>query len=354
MWEVSLVRIMIRSTAILLLASATFWGPISGSVAGADASDPGGSFTDDDGNVHEGGIEAIAALAITSGCNPPVPYHYCPSSPVTRGEMAAFLARALGLPESKSDHFTDDVSSVFEEAINRMADAGIIQGCNPPTNTRSCPTRTVTRGEMAVFISRAFDLPASTTDHFVDDNGHLYEGAINRLADRGITLGCDPPTNERFCPEDRVLRDQMATFLTRALQLQPLKPRPPVRVRVLSIVGVDLLEVRINGVKELVHLIGVEFFGPGHTCYDEAHSALSDLVVGRVVRLDRDMSDRGPAGLLLRYVFLTDGKFVNADLVERGWAFAFDVPPNSRFNLVFADLQAGAQTANRGQWGSTC
>ena len=59
---------------------------------------PGGTFIDDDGNVHEGFIEGIAAEGITRGCNPPGNDRYCPTSSVTRGAMAAFLARAVNLP----------------------------------------------------------------------------------------------------------------------------------------------------------------------------------------------------------------------------------------------------------------
>jgi hypothetical protein len=70
---------------------------------------------------------------------------------------------------------------------------------------------------MAAFLARAFDLaPYTGPDRFVDDNGHLFEGAIERLAQAGITLGCNPPTNNRFCPNDNVTRGQMAAFLKRA------------------------------------------------------------------------------------------------------------------------------------------
>jgi len=52
-------------------------------------------FNDDDGNIFEGAIEAIAAENITQGCNPPTNDRYCPNSLVTRGEMAVFLGRAF-------------------------------------------------------------------------------------------------------------------------------------------------------------------------------------------------------------------------------------------------------------------
>ena len=64
---------------------------------------PGGSFVDDDGNVHEGSIEAIAAAGITFGCDPPANDRYCPDQIVNRGQMAAFLARALDLPATDQD-----------------------------------------------------------------------------------------------------------------------------------------------------------------------------------------------------------------------------------------------------------
>ncbi len=57
-----------------------------------------GYFTDDNGNTFEGDIDAIAAAGITRGCNPPTNNHYCPNDNVDRGQMAAFLRRALELP----------------------------------------------------------------------------------------------------------------------------------------------------------------------------------------------------------------------------------------------------------------
>lgn len=187
---------------------------------------PGGTFTDDDGHVLEGAIEAIAAERITFGCNPPVNDRYCPDDVMTRAQMAAMIARAKNLPATSTDAFVDDEGHVLEGAINRLAAAGITLGCNPPANDRFCPERTVTRAEAAGFLARAEAIPASTTDHFVDDNGHVLEGAINRIADRGITIGCNPPVNDRFCPNDGITRAQAAGMLTRALGLTPMVPPP--------------------------------------------------------------------------------------------------------------------------------
>jgi hypothetical protein len=187
--------------------------------AGAAALPPGGTFRDDDGNPHEPNIEAIVAAGITAGCNSSPPL-YCPSQPVTRGQMATFIRRAFSLPPAGRDYFSDDNGSAFEDSINRLAAAGITSGCGPG---RYCPDAPVTREQMAAFLRKAANLPPAGRDYFSDDNGSAFEDSINRLAAAGITSGCGPG---RFCPRDPVLRDQMATFLTRALHLTPIVPPP--------------------------------------------------------------------------------------------------------------------------------
>ncbi|MEA2024628.1 MAG: hypothetical protein U9N79_10140 [Actinomycetota bacterium] len=190
---------------------------------------PGGSFTDDGGNIHEPSIEAIAAEGITRGCNPPANTLYCPTDTVTRGQMAAFLNRALDLPATGVDFFGDDDASIFEGDINRLAASGITKGCNPPVNDHVCPEGNVTRGQMAAFLVRAFGYKDNGGgDLFVDDDTSIFEGDIDRLGAAGVTKGCDPPANDRFCPDDPVLRDQMASFLARALRMAPIYPPPPV------------------------------------------------------------------------------------------------------------------------------
>lgn len=187
------------------------------------AAEPGGTFVDDDGNVHEGMIEAVAAAGITRGCNPPANDRYCPGDVVTRGQMAAFLVRALGLPASSgSDIFRDDDGSVFEADIESLAEAGVTRGCDPPQNTRFCPDDPVSRGQMAAFLVRAYSYPPATADLFEDDDASVFEEDIERLAVAGVTLGCNPPDNDRFCPNDPVRRDQMASFLGRAEGLTPI------------------------------------------------------------------------------------------------------------------------------------
>jgi hypothetical protein len=179
-----------------------------------------GTFYDDDGSIHEPNIESIAAAGITKGCNPPDNNRFCPHDSITRGQMAAFLVRALGLTDNGGGNkFHDDNGTTFEADIDRLAAAGITVGCNPPHNDHFCPNATVTRGQMAAFLVRAFNYTDTGGGNwFVDDNNSIFRNDIDRLATAGITKGCNPPTNNRFCPNDPVSRAQMASFLARALR----------------------------------------------------------------------------------------------------------------------------------------
>jgi hypothetical protein len=70
--------------------------------------------------------------------------------------MAAFLVRAIGyVDDGGGDLFIDDDGSVFEPDIDKLGTAGVTKGCNPPTNSMYCPNNVVTRGQMAAFLHRA-------------------------------------------------------------------------------------------------------------------------------------------------------------------------------------------------------
>jgi hypothetical protein len=138
------------------------------------------------------------------------------------------LVRALGYTDDGGgDRFTDDDTSVFEGAIDRLATAGVTEGCNPPVNDRFCPERKVTREEMAAFLVRAFAYTDDGGgDHFSDDDGSIFEGAIDRLFTAGVTQGCVAfQMSDRFCPKDPVTRGQLAAFLKRAIDRGA--PPPP-------------------------------------------------------------------------------------------------------------------------------
>jgi len=227
----------------------------------------GGRFFDDDTSIHQKAIDAIATAQITRGCNPPYQTAYCPDEPVTRAQMAAFLVRALGLTDTGGGNsFIDDDISIFENDIARLAASGITRGCNPPENTKFCPDDIVTRGQMAAFLVRAMGYERPVVNIFDDDNGSVFEPDIDALASAGVTLGCNPPWNFAFCPDQPVTRAQMATFLARALKLpQDTIPERPTTVEGFNLdirnKAADAGCTRANGeICEITHTVSGDFY----------------------------------------------------------------------------------------------
>jgi hypothetical protein len=202
----------LATLAALAVVAALLTGEPAGAV------DISGTFVDDDGNVHEPNINAIAAAGITAGCGYRL---YCPSRAVTRAEMATFLVRALGLTVAASGPFVDIAGNPHEQSINAIAAAGITAGCG---TGRFCPNDPVRRDQMATFLVRAFELAPGTGSGFVDVIGNPHAADIAAIAAAGITAGCAPGL---YCPAAPVARDQMGSFLTRALHLLPIYPRIP-------------------------------------------------------------------------------------------------------------------------------
>jgi hypothetical protein len=167
------------------------------------------AFTDVKRGTHRPNVEAVFRRGTTNGCSSK---RYCPGSTVTRAQMASFLARELGLSPGSVRQFRDVSSShTHAGAIGAVAARGITIGCS---KDRFCPNEPVTRGQMATFLQRALDLKGAEPSRFKDVGpSHAHRAGIGAMERAGITKGCE---TDRFCPGARVRRDQMASFLERA------------------------------------------------------------------------------------------------------------------------------------------
>lgn len=169
-------------------------------------------FSDIAGTTHEQAIVAVVEADIASGFPDGT---FRPGDGVTRGQMAAFLDRALDLPVWEPTEplpFPDVAGTTHEASIFAVAQAGIASGF--PDGTFR-PGATVTRGQMATFIRNAFDLPPGEAP-FDDVAGTAHEAAIGAVAEAGIAGGFPDGS---YRPGDDVTRGQMATFMARALGL---------------------------------------------------------------------------------------------------------------------------------------
>ena len=271
-----------------------------------------------EGHLFGSAIEWMADQGITRGCNPPANDKFCPDARVTRGQMAAFLSRLMFYRDGAgSDRFSDDDSSIFESAIERLAEAGVTKGCNPPGNDRFCPDDPVTRGQMAAFLVRASALTDDGGGNsFVDDDGSVFEADIAKLAAAGITLGCNPPDNDRFCPNSFVTRGQMATFMWRAVG-EPSVGEPGIN-------RIDPEQTLLPDVDD-VEFVTLDLLGASTLRLD------GKVDVGDVIVLG--ITDQTPYG------FLGGVTSVTGDLVTTQPASLMDAIPQAEFDISIVGSQ---------------
>jgi hypothetical protein len=164
-------------------------------------------------------IEQMVRDGITSGCGGG---NYCPTSSITRGQMAVFLLRASHgssyvPPPATGTIFADVGASDFAANwIEELYTEGITGGCatNP---LRYCPNSSVTRGQMAVFLLKVYHgtsyHPPPAQGVFGDVPSTMPLAPwIEELARLSVTAGCGGTS---YCPSNAVTRGQMAVFMTK-------------------------------------------------------------------------------------------------------------------------------------------
>jgi micrococcal nuclease len=126
---------------------------------------------------------------------------------------------------------------------------------------------------------------------------------------------------------------------------------------VTRVVDGDTVVVQVRGEESRVRYIGIDtpdvvnLARPAECFGDEASDRNRELVEGKTVGLEMDVSETDRYGRLLRYVWL-DGRMINAVLVEEGYATAERFPPDVKRAELLAGLEAAAQSAGLGLWGA--
>lgn len=165
-------------------------------------------------------FDAVAALAedgvlADTECGPGL---FCPGDPIPRWLMAVWLVRIVDGqdPEPVSaTRFADvDAGQWWAAHTERLAELGITRGCDAEP-ARYCPDDPVTRAQAASFLERAFRLDPALPAGFADTHGNYHAAAIDALHDVGITKGCSADRLQ-FCPDRVTTRIETALFLERA------------------------------------------------------------------------------------------------------------------------------------------
>lgn len=173
------------------------------------------------GNYHERGLRY---LIMKGALTPDSKGNYNPSAKVTRGQFAAFLSKAIGLPNaSKKTNFKDvPTNNKYYQDIQNAAAAGIITGY--PDGTFK-PNDPILRQHMAVMIYRTLNhlkVPTNTTAplNFKDKNQIYkdYQTAVAVGVQKGIIKGSTMPDGVYFYPLNHTTVAQAATFVIRLME----------------------------------------------------------------------------------------------------------------------------------------
>ncbi len=209
----------LRKLAVRLAAAAVAASMALAAPAPTAAAQDAGPFPDTPaGAFYTQAVEALHQKGVFAGtlCDP----GFCPDEALDRAAMAVWTVRVLDEQdpaEVTSTRFADvDAAHPQAAFIERFAELGVTRGCGD--GSRFCPQDNVIRAQMAVFLSRAFALAEGPDPGFDDVAADAwYAPSVASLAASGITRGCGDGSG--FCPQDNVTRAQMALFLARALGL---------------------------------------------------------------------------------------------------------------------------------------
>ncbi len=120
----------------------------------------------------------------------------------------------------------------------------------------------------------------------------------------------------------------------------------PSTVKVIEVIDGDTIVIE-GGYK--VRYIGIDAPEKGEAFYLEAVKANQKLVLGKKVRLEKDISDKDRHGRLLRYVYVNN-TFVNVELVKQGYARAVAYPPDIKYQVYLEAAEKEARQQRRGIW----
>jgi hypothetical protein len=168
-------------------------------------------------------VNLIKTVAVANGCSA-TPAMFCPDTPATREQAAAFIVHAvLGTDTfsyTTTPYFTDvPPSDPLFRFVQKLKDLGITSGCSA---TAFCPNDSVTRGQIAAFLMRGkfptsiistTYLHHSTAAYFTDvPAANPFFSFVQKMRDLGITQGCAATA---YCPDNPVTRAQLSVFTIR-------------------------------------------------------------------------------------------------------------------------------------------
>jgi len=146
----------------------------------------------------------------------------------------------------------------------------------------------------------------------------------------------------RMSPRSKIATLLLFPVMTLTLACQ----EPLVAAKVIQVIDGDTIAIE-GGYH--VRYIGIDAPEKDEFYYLEARQANEELVKGKRVRLEKDISDKDRYGRLLRYVYV-DGTFVNAEMVWQGYARAETYTPDVKYQVYLEAVEKEARQTERGIW----
>src|SRR3989338_2427140 len=171
----------------------------------------------------------------------------------------------------------------------------------------------------------------------------------------GIAITVEPTEQPQQVEQQN--QEQPTAQISSPVSNQPVNNQPAVASDTYLVVRViDGDTIEIEGGKK-VRYIGIdtpETVDPRKPvqCFGvEASNKNKELVSGKRVRLEKDVSETDKYGRLLRYIYIGD-TFVNLELVKQGFAYSSTYPPDVKHQSQFTEAQRQAKEQNKGLWSS--
>jgi endonuclease YncB( thermonuclease family) len=98
-----------------------------------------------------------------------------------------------------------------------------------------------------------------------------------------------------------------------------------------------------------IRMIGINSPEIGEPCSLEAKEKLEDMIIGKEIRLEKDITEKDEYGRLLRYVYV-DNLFINAEMIRLGLARVEEIKPNVKYSDLFLETENKARKSSRCIW----
>ena len=204
------MRILSRALIVAMIAML-----IAGSVAAQETPEPEPLTT-----AQRRAVSALSDSGILDGTSCLV--EEC-SGNIERWEVALWIVRLLDSEPTENQAFADiEAEMTYGGHVEALFDLGVTVGCMVDP-LRYCPTRSTSRGEMAAFVTRAYDLEETLPPHGFADvpETHNFRDNISALRNAGVLTADCADGSGLFCPEDPIMAAEAVEWLYRASRLNP-------------------------------------------------------------------------------------------------------------------------------------